>query len=362
MTQPGSEKIKVGPITDQAKLKSMGFEKEPAEWENGMRTEGERGTYEWWYADAHFEDGTTAAAVFHVKPLAEIDKPLYPEVEINYASPDGTNFNHVYVFDAKEFSASKKTCDVKIGKNYFRGNLKGFEIHVETDDDIVYDFKIVRETESFRPGDGCNYYGDTGKFIGWFIPVPQGKVEATITIKGETRKLRGSAYHDHNWGNEALENLVNHWYWSRTEIGPYTIINSAMCNPKEYDLLDWVAASIMAKHGKIVHSNPECQTFFRSTPHAQPVTGKLVSDVIRFCYDENGKGYELTLTKERNILDHFMIEDEKVRAAGRARGIDIGYHRMIGKAELKIIEGGCVKETLTNDAAVWEMMSFRDPE
>lgn len=357
-----AKKIEVGPITDPAKLvgrKAVGAVVD--EWEDGMRTEGTPGNYEWWYSDAHFDDGTTFAVVFFAKPLAPLEKPLTPQIEVNYAAPDGTTFMKVYEFEPEEFSASKETCDVRIGKNYFRGNLKEYEIHVETDD-VRFDIKIKGETEPFHhPGDGTNHYGDTGKYLGWLVAVPQGKIEATVAIEGKTRKLEGSAYHDHNWGNEALQNLVNHWYWSRTEIGPYTLINSALACPKEYDLVDW-GSVIMAKNGKIIHDKPEYQTFFRSTPHVQPVTGKLVSDTIRFCYDEHGSGYELTLTKERNIVNRFMIEDEEERRLSREQGFDIGYHRMVGHAELKIIENGCVKETLTNDAAVWEMMSFKDPE
>jgi predicted secreted hydrolase len=29
----------------------------PEKWEDGIRTSGEKGTYEWWYFDAHLDDG-----------------------------------------------------------------------------------------------------------------------------------------------------------------------------------------------------------------------------------------------------------------------------------------------------------------
>jgi hypothetical protein len=36
----------------------------PEKWEDGIRTSGEKGTYEWWYFDAHLDDGSTVVIVF----------------------------------------------------------------------------------------------------------------------------------------------------------------------------------------------------------------------------------------------------------------------------------------------------------
>jgi len=36
--------------------------------EDGMRTTGKRGTFEWWYFDAHLDDGLKVVIVFFTKP------------------------------------------------------------------------------------------------------------------------------------------------------------------------------------------------------------------------------------------------------------------------------------------------------
>src|ERR1700729_2400812 len=38
-------------------------------WEDGMRTSGDRGSYEWWYFDAHLEDGSSMVITFYTKPM-----------------------------------------------------------------------------------------------------------------------------------------------------------------------------------------------------------------------------------------------------------------------------------------------------
>ena len=41
-------------------------------WEDGMRTDGSRGTYEWWYTDMHFADGSIMVIIFFSKsPIEE---------------------------------------------------------------------------------------------------------------------------------------------------------------------------------------------------------------------------------------------------------------------------------------------------
>jgi hypothetical protein len=38
------------------------------DWEDGLRTAATDGTFEWWYFDAHLDDGSTVTAEFHTKP------------------------------------------------------------------------------------------------------------------------------------------------------------------------------------------------------------------------------------------------------------------------------------------------------
>ncbi len=361
-----TETIDVTLHTDKEMLQKQGFSEKPSPHEDCMRTNGEEGTYEWWYADAALEDGSTVVAVFYTKLLPDFTKPMSPTVQITYTSPDGVQHDKYYVFDVKDFAASSTgSCNVQIGKNYFKGNLEKYDIHVESESDrFSIDLEIMRTTESWRPGwDGLNIYGSEKAILGWFIAVPQGKVKATIEYKGAKKVLNGSAYHDHNWGNIGLPLLFNHWYWARTEIGPYTVICSHIVCPKTFDFVE-SGSFILAENGRIITSRTAAAKktdMLRSTPHVQPVTGKLLSDVIRFYHNDGDKSYELTLTRDHNILDTDLTP-EKLRALAHKEGKDVGYHRMVGTAELKVFEKDCLLKTLTNNIAVWEMMSFAIPE
>ncbi len=49
---------------------------EVAQFEDGQRIGTEKGRYEWWYFDAHLDDGATVVVVFWTKPNMSPNRPL----------------------------------------------------------------------------------------------------------------------------------------------------------------------------------------------------------------------------------------------------------------------------------------------
>jgi hypothetical protein len=68
----------------------------------------------------------------------------------------------------------------------------------------------------------------------WLPSVPQGRVEATYRVGGTSRTASGVGYHDHNWGNAPMLDLMHHWYWARGAAGPYSVIASYITAEKRY--------------------------------------------------------------------------------------------------------------------------------
>src|SRR4030088_1141634 len=75
-------------------------------WEGGARPANRRGTYEWWYFDAHLEDGATLVVVFMNKDLASPSRPLEPVIRLNLDLPDGRSFEKIVKFPAGAWYAS----------------------------------------------------------------------------------------------------------------------------------------------------------------------------------------------------------------------------------------------------------------
>lgn len=75
------------------------------------------------------------------------------------------------------------------------------------------------------PGTGINYYDDAlTRYFVWLPAIPFGTVEGTMTFDGRTRPVRGTGYHDHNWGNVGLHEVLSRWTWGRAHLGDYSLI------------------------------------------------------------------------------------------------------------------------------------------
>src|SRR6266536_1988941 len=74
-------------------------------WEDGLRTDGATGTYEWWYFDAHLDDGAKLVVVFLTKEFTDIDRPLTPMIRIDLTLPNGAPVRRLVELDPATFSA-----------------------------------------------------------------------------------------------------------------------------------------------------------------------------------------------------------------------------------------------------------------
>ena len=203
-------------------LEREGLTETVALWEDGLRADTGRGSFEWWYFDAHFEDGSTAVIVFATKPLLERSGPLKPNVSLTITRPDGTKIMQFPIFPAHQFSASKEKCDVRIGPNWTRGNLHRYEVHAEMNG-IAANLTFTGLVPPWRPGVGKAFFDGFDNYFAWLPSIPYGTVEGTLTYDGQTREVKGTGYHDHNWGNVGLNDVMDHWYWGRAHVGGYTL-------------------------------------------------------------------------------------------------------------------------------------------
>jgi hypothetical protein len=196
-----------------------------AVWEDGYRAhDDEAHTFEWWYFDMQLDDGSTLVTTFSNKPHTAPHGPLQPSVLVIYRDPAGEHMRVNSAASASEFSAATEKCDVKIGANSVTGDLTTYQLHVEVGG-LVADLTLTRKTPSWRPGAGMSYFNSKQtEFMGWVVAVPYGEVSGTVTYAGVTRKVTGAGYHDHNWGNEVMSAMLDHWYWGRAHVGDFTVV------------------------------------------------------------------------------------------------------------------------------------------
>lgn len=112
---------------------------------------------------------------------------------------------------------------MRIGPNWARGDLHQYEVHAEMNG-MSADLTFTGLVPPWRPGVGKAFFDGPNNYFAWLPSIPYGTVEGTLTYDGQTHKAKGTGYHDHNWGNVGLNDVMDHWYWGRAHVGEYTLI------------------------------------------------------------------------------------------------------------------------------------------
>jgi hypothetical protein len=325
-------------------------------WEDGLRTSGGKGIYEWWYFDAHLQDASKVVIVFYTKPLIDVDKPLKPYVAFTLDRPDGTHIEQMYHAAPDAFAASKEGCDVRIGPNVFAGDLHAYQLHLEMEG-VTADLTLTGTVPPWRPATGHLLFGARDEhYFAWLPAVPQGEVAATITLAGTPEHFTGIGYHDHNWGNISIARLIDHWYWARGKIGAYTLIASYITVAKRYGYRT-VPIFMLACDGRILADDGGKVRFTARAIQRDPATGKPVANLTRYEYRDADHHYVLTFTRRNTILRIKLVESIHGIQGALARliGFDGAFLRFTGDLALTHYEGAAVVES-QQDEAIWELM------
>ncbi len=347
---------------DDAHYASMGLTRNVIEvWEDGMRTDGSKGTYEWWYYDSHFPDGTIMVIIFYSKSPIAVDGPIVPQATIELTLPDGTKYSDQIQAKMEESSYAKDKCDVKIGDSRFCGDLKHY--------DITFSGKKVQAKvaldgtiPAWRSQSGSIFFGNQEEYyFAWLPAIPEGRVVADVTCEGKELHLEGSGYHDHNWGNVSMLKLMHHWYWGRAKIGDYKVISSWITGEKKYGYKDF-DVFMLAKGDKILGDNSNHTLKFLPTEeYMDDYTGKPVYGKVIYEYETpKGEYYRITYDRKGDISRQNFIDllPGIVKIGARLIGFEGSYLRFEGSATVERLENGAVVESVTEPSAVWELMYF----
>jgi hypothetical protein len=331
-----------------------------ATWEDGARTDNSKGTYEWWYFDAHLDDGAKLVIVFMNKDITTPNRPLDPLIRLNLDLANGESYSKLVQFAPGQWSAETDHADVRIAGNRFTGDLHSYRITVSLDD-ITVDATLTGTVAPWRPQTGYLLFGaDRTKEFAWLPSVPQGTVRAEYRIDGETHTATGIGYHDHNWGNAGLVDVIHDWYWARGTVGPYTVIASYITAHERYDY-EAIPVFMLARDGIVLAEDATEVRFEAEGVYTDPLTGKPVASVTRYTYDDrySDERYVVTFRRERDLARERMIDGVKgvKRLLATAARFDGAYLRFTGDCIVQRFLGDTLVEVF-DQPAIWELMYF----
>ncbi len=351
------KKKKIEPIFHKslAELKTLGITKEVQLFEDGFRTNHHKGFFEWWYFDAHLDDKTTVVVVFMTKSITEYKGNLKPAIMITINREDGSKLFKAKKYPVKTFTSSKEQCDVKMGTNYINGDLKEYHLHSEIDD-VLVDLTFKGIVKAWRPGEGKIYFGDQAHFFGWVVPIPHGEVFGTISYDGKTKEVKGTGYHDHNWGNLSLPSIQDHWYWGRTTLDEYTVIFVEQTTTKKYGSVK-LPVFLVAKGDKVLIEEGEMLKLetFDFKPHK---SGHKYPNKLIFKWEKGEDKVVITLTNPQIIEATSLLSTFPKWKQKLARlFVNPYYFRFNAKINLEINYQG--NKTVKSGNTLYELMQLR---
>ncbi|KAF5624344.1 hypothetical protein F52700_9511 [Fusarium sp. NRRL 52700] len=271
-----------GPLlTDSQSLQRLDLDSsQPATWEDGLRSPGlESGEWEWWYADAHIQDGWFLQVAFFY--ITEGDGPKTGLINLNIAK-DGKKLSDLHKRMGNlpsDIVVAKDHCDLQYRKSYFRSvnGLSEYRIFVDPDEmeGLGFDVVIKRTTPSYRPGSGR--WDVDGRHFSWFVAVPGGQLTGEVTANGTKTKVEGNAYHDHNWGNVPMETILDNWLWGRADVGGLSVVSASVRFPQDCGGREVPLLFVVRVNEVLVDVSDDQLVCLEGVKIEQPDTGKPTS-------------------------------------------------------------------------------------
>jgi len=330
-----------------------------AAWEDGQRAPTTPGSFEWWYFDAHFDDGTTAVIVYATKPIIKPGAPLMPNLSLTITRADGTKAAKFSFLPAGQFLASGEQCDVKIGPSWARqtGQAGGWAYHLHAQaEQLEADLTFHGLVPPWRPGAGKTFFGDLNHYFAWLPSIPFGTVEGTLTYDGQTQPVRGTGYHDHNWGNIALPAVIDHWYWGRAHIDDYTVIFVEQIALKKYGSAR-LPVFLLAKGDKVLAEEAQYLSM-QARDFVHHPGGRVYPQEVDFHWTKGREEVCLELRQPALIEGISLLTGIPPLQRILARAVANPYYfRFNAKMELKIDLDGL--HDCVNGPALYEIMLLR---
>ncbi len=330
--------------------------------EDGLRTNGKFGEYEWWYFDAKLEGGYSLVIIYYSQPVTAVSPGYAPCVSFSLTG-GGFEIMEEVSFNVNQCYFDRQECNVKIGNNYIRGDLKNYTLHFENDR-INCDVSLEGLAESYRHHTG-QFFFDEKKYFAWLPSVPEGRVSADITVDGKNMKLQGSGYHDHNWGNIGMFWLMHHWYWGRAKVGEYQVISSYITAGEKYGY-EHFPIFVIYRNGIKLGCDIDAITYEQKDKTFDPITKKHYHKTLIYDYNDGNHHFRITYSAE-DVIETFVVDQGYGSARAKASKALIwfvkqmklspSYIRMVGTITLERIEGEQVVEKFSENG-IWEQMYF----
>lgn len=308
--------------------------------------------FEWWYFDARFDNGYHLVVALHSRLFNVSSRPAVIAAHL-YGPGDGRTVE-VAAFHPTETASAVEQCDVRLGSSRVWDEGNHYQLHIQQGS-IRAELKYQKEIEGVRAGTGVLVVDPiTEQSFHWIVPLPRARVSGYLWIDEERTAVRGTGYHDHNWGNLDLHRVLRRWRWGHVTTNDHTLMfwdihGREAASSHITGAMLWKGSELSLNTNQVkLHSGksvifPERDTFYLDcievqVDEGQPVVETILQnqralDQIDFVQPQSSR------ETVRRILENLYFFSERVPLIGQLvkRWIGCGtYHRFQAECKFRI--------------------------
>lgn len=272
-------------------------------------------------------------------------------IETTIIDKDGTVHFEKTTVKKDKIKYDEKRLDIDFdGEHSIEGTPARYHI-TSQGDELGFDLVVTPYVPGLKFGDGTTWFDkDHTEFYSLAILTPKGKMEGSISVRGEKRNVRGYAYGDHAWQNYPAHKMADRLFSMRgfdkessaaflifvTE--DFTIPTLVLTKGKEVALATTAIDMVESQHTadeKITKYRIPGQLDLRSKGDGPKFTGKITFDKRTMRQDPT-KEFNFF---ERTLIKMFVAKPILYRHDGH-------YSFTYGEVSDKKIEGKGVIETM----------------
>jgi hypothetical protein len=186
---------------------------------------------EWWYFDAVLNNGYSVQMSVRVLSIMKNKLVLVPQRLDIYK--DGKLLKHNKKrCPYRKFEPSKDKPLVKLyGKNAIEGRIdeKSGKLIYDLCFEIYDDYAKLRFEGITKGWKGKNPGGDW-----WAVVLPRANVTGKIRVNNKEIEVKGTGYHDHNWGVKGSAMKNHGWFWGKINTENYSITWATIYKTRDY--------------------------------------------------------------------------------------------------------------------------------
>ncbi len=167
------------------------------------------GYFEWWYFHFATESGVTLNMVLHETDIFGLKQSPYLSLSLLLPGQQPRYWKQ----PLQEQQISRRQQYLSVTPGLIQETESAICFDIPFPDQGYFRGQLIKRAHPLIIQDGILHQDDSGQRSHWVVQVPHANFTALLHLEGQTHRLKGTAYQDHQWGTLRIQEFVSDWVW-----------------------------------------------------------------------------------------------------------------------------------------------------